>query len=133
MSQANAENSTSASISRRDVESQIDALIELLDTLDPDPDAEPSLGSVNPSTYGEPLPWAAGGSDDREDEHDGCEPDEGGEPSLGWTENANQASAHFHGTSIHGVDAEDGVGPVRKKRPPSKTGRRIMVGAEVFR
>lgn len=84
-------------------------------------DAEPSLASpeLHPSVpmqrlnyWGEPVPggftgrdrtgsqiqWARGSRDDREDEHDGSEPDESGygdldgmnegevgEPSLGWT------------------------------------------------
>lgn len=57
---------------------------------------EPSLGSIerHPSIYGNPdgysptgdqTEWASGGRADMEDEHDGAEPSEDAEPSLGWT------------------------------------------------
>jgi len=166
---ATATHTTNPSITRRAVEQQIDALIDLLNTLDPDPDLEPSLafterlynisqadpnyaananagddreadderepslGSVNPTIYGVQESWSAGNCDDREDEHDGAEPDVDDEPSLGWPENTNQASRHFYGNSHHSVDMEAGTGPVCKKRPPSKTGRHILVGSEMFR
>ncbi|AMA60071.1 hypothetical protein [Bradyrhizobium sp. CCGE-LA001] len=61
-----------------------------------DSDDEPSLGSLerHPSLYevvdgrnwtGDQTAWAAGGAQDLEDEHDGAEPGEDEEPSLGWT------------------------------------------------
>ena len=61
-----------------------------------DCDDEPSLGSRNDAEWNDQAFWAAPGTaDDREDEHDGAEPDDGdnepsagfdiGEPSLGWT------------------------------------------------
>lgn len=79
--------------------------IEEEDEREPDNDLEPSLGSVNPTTSNGQGNWSAGGDADLEDEHDGSEPDhegdeldtregsdtedmepdEDGEPSLGWT------------------------------------------------
>ena len=44
------------------------------------PDGEPSLGSLDRIDQ---TKWASGGTDDREDEHDGREPDVDDEPSLG--------------------------------------------------
>jgi hypothetical protein len=58
----------------------IEALIELLDAVGPDPDAEPSLGSpeqVNQES------WSFGNRQDLEGEHDGAEPNVDDEPSLG--------------------------------------------------
>jgi hypothetical protein len=49
-------------------------------------DNEPSLGSI---TAMDQSNWAIGGTDEREDEHDGSEPDEDGEPTLGWTVDGN--------------------------------------------
>lgn len=136
MSQANAENSTVLPVTRRQIEAHVDALIDLLDTLDADPDLEPSLGFTeshyNPTQIGTDYSANANAGDDREDEHNGAEPEEP-EPSLGWTDNPNQGCAAFYGNSFYGDDAEDGVGAVRKPRPASKTGGRIMIGAEVFR
>jgi hypothetical protein len=123
---------------RQDIERHIDALIDLLDSLDTDPDAEPSLGWTDaywgPTNQAEPNFMAnANGGDDREDEHDGAEPDVDAEPSLGWTDNATQAGPPWGGHPFfHGDDLEEGVGPVRKKRPPSKTGRNVYVGCRVL-
>lgn len=86
---------------------------------------EPVLGSVVATDQ---TKWASGTQDDREgdgcaddregdeiehggDEHDGCEPDEDGEPSLGWCENMCQTVPN---TSTEGADLEQGVGA----RPP---------------
>lgn len=65
------------------------------DPAENDLDDEPSLGSIerHPSCYGpdgrnwsgDQSSWAAGGNKDLEDEHDGAEPGEDEEPSLGWT------------------------------------------------
>jgi hypothetical protein len=44
---------------------------------------EASLGSVGPNEYNDQERWASGNRRDLEDEHDGAEPDEDGEPSLG--------------------------------------------------
>jgi hypothetical protein len=97
--------------SRKDREALIELLIESLDAetgdpdLEDDGDGEPSLAACenHPDYYarGSQLHWTQGnsderegddGADDREDvcedegaEHDGCEPDVDGEPSLGWT------------------------------------------------
>lgn len=124
-------------LTRRDIEQHVDALIDLLDHLDADPDAEPSLGFTeshyNPDQDRSDYSANTNAGDDREDEHDGAEPSEDGEPSLGWTDNENQASPHFHGNGFYGTDAEDGVGPVRKKRPRSKTGGAVYRGCEVLR
>jgi hypothetical protein len=48
----------------------------------PEDDLEPSLGSINPTDGPQPF-WAVGLSDDTESEHNGAEPDEGSEHSLG--------------------------------------------------
>jgi len=57
-------------------------------------EAEPSLGSVNAAFEGRSQEtWAVGNTDDREDEHDGAEPDTDEEPSLGASNVINQATA----------------------------------------
>jgi hypothetical protein len=72
---------------------------------------------------------------DLEDEHCGREPGEDAEPdvdgehSLGWGTGDSQTG----GTWSCVTDLEQGTGPVRKKRPASKTGNRVLVGVEVFR
>ena len=160
---ADATNTTPTPISRRAVEAQIDALIDLLNVLDADPDLEPdlagysagmdsregddsdlepSLGFSNGGYRPEDQPqdgpgfhMNANAGDDCEDEHDGAEPHEDGEPSLGWTDNPNQASPHWSQTAPAfwgATDLEDGVGPVRKERPASRTGNCVLVGAGVF-
>lgn len=79
---------------RARLEAAIERAIALLDQLDADPDLEPSLGSMscvgslNPDAqmaFNRPQwdqeRWARGGADDdREDEHDGIEPDNDVEP-----------------------------------------------------
>lgn len=76
--------------------------------------------------------------DEHEDEHDGAEPGEDSEPdvddecSLGWTDNPNQTSAAWQANHLGTVDLEEGVGAVRKKRPVSLTGGRVLTGADVF-
>jgi len=136
MRKAEATNTTHLPVTRRAVEAQIDHLIDLLDSLDPDPDAEPSLGftddSYNPTQVGPNFAANGNCGDDREDD-DEREPDVDGEASLGWTSQINQASPHWQANHLGTVDLEQGVGAVRKPRPASKTGGRIMVGAEVFR
>jgi hypothetical protein len=47
-----------------------------------DADDEPALGSGGVHGLVNQEGWAAGSFDDREDEHDGQEPDDEGEPSL---------------------------------------------------
>jgi hypothetical protein len=89
---------------RRRIAAAVDALIALLDQIDGDTDLEeddppeddapqedvgdeePSLGSLYGTALGERRSqnrWADGAADDREDEHDGREPDVDHEPSLG--------------------------------------------------
>jgi hypothetical protein len=123
-------------VTRRQVEAQIDALIDLLDTLDTDPDLEPSLGWTQPSGHyletPDQLLANANAGDDREDD-DEREPDVDGEPSLAATETFNQASAAYYGhpyTSSN--ELEDGVGAVRKPRPKSKTGGKVLRGCAVL-
>jgi len=86
----------------------IEALIELLDAVGPDPDEEPSLG--NPEQMNQQHAWDinAGARDDREGEHDGAEPDVDDEPSLGSLNGINQerAWATTHGWSGMFVDGE---------------------------
>lgn len=83
----------------------VQAVLEVLDTLDGEADAEPSLGAPEarvqcselfgrsgffqtymPGQHLDQRDWARGGLDDREDEHDGREPDVDDEPSLGARE-----------------------------------------------
>lgn len=126
------------SISRHVVEAQIDLLINLLDTLD-DPDAEPSLGFSTGGYLPENNPQDGRGFHmnynrglDLEDEHDGAETDVDKEPSLGWTSTTNQTAPAWQANNRGMIDLEDGAGPVRKKRPVSRTGNRVVVGAEAF-
>ena len=139
MAQAGSENTTTLPVTRRQIEAQVDALIDLLDTLDADPDDEPSLGFSNGGFRPEDQPqerdafqsyWDAG--HDHEDEHDGAEPDVDGEASLGWTTQDNQATPHWRANHMGTVDLEDGVGAVRKKRPVSKTGGKVLRGCAVL-
>jgi len=125
-------------ISREQLERHVEALIDLLDTLDTDPDAEPSLGWTD--AFWGPTNQAtsdftanANGGDDREEEHDGAEPSEDAEPSLGWTESPKQPGPSWGGHPFFlGDDLEQGTGPVRKKRPPSKTGGDVYRGCRVL-
>ncbi|WP_432343410.1 hypothetical protein WMC41_11965 [Shinella yambaruensis] len=73
-------------IQRHKIERAIDVLIALLDTADGDPDLEPYLSGIDM--------WG----DDREAEHDGREPDEDGEPDLGWTESIMQGGPSWRGS-----------------------------------
>lgn len=138
---------------RRQIEQQIAALIDLLDTLDGDTDleetddledtadSEPSLGFSTGGHFpefqrqeGRALHMNANGGDDCEDEHDGAEPSEDAEPDvddeypLGWGTGVVQEGKTWRCVK----DLEQGVGAVRKKRPPSRTGNRAVAGAEVF-
>jgi hypothetical protein len=74
--------------SREELELLIEALIALLDEIDPDPDleeepdrepeadAEPALGA--PEGINQGISWGRGGGnvEDLEEEHDGCEPEQ---------------------------------------------------------
>jgi hypothetical protein len=73
---------------RQRIEDAIERLVEILDAFDaPDDEKEPSLGSIGSTSTAEWVPqtrWSqADDGADLEDEHDGAEPNEDGEPSLG--------------------------------------------------
>ncbi|WP_342108061.1 hypothetical protein [Methylobacterium sp. SI9] len=53
---------------RRRIADRIEADLALLDALDPDPEAEPSLGASEPFTVGPALDWVYGSGDDREED-----------------------------------------------------------------
>lgn len=140
-------------ISRAQIEAQIDILIDLLNALDSDADIEPDLAdaatdregesdyepSLGYSTGGYMPEWqrqegrgfhmSADGGEDLEDEHDGCEPEDDSEPdvdaenSLGWGSGDKQ----FGEWSVV-TDLEQGVGAVRKPRPASRTGGKVLRG-----
>lgn len=134
MRKATATNTTSKRISRQQVEKLISILVDHLDQFD-DPDAEPSLGwTASGGHYletPEDLIGNANAGDDREDD-DEREPDVDGEASLGWLNEGPQTGL-WAGNPLVGTDLEDGVGPVRKKRPRSKTGGAVYRGCEVLR
>ena len=93
----------------RRIEEAIERLVEILDAFDaPAEDLEPSLGSCNaewiPQTSGlRPVDRL-----DLEDEHDGAEPDEEGEPSLGSLDAVtDQRQSYRQDASVWGcVDLE---------------------------
>jgi hypothetical protein len=77
-------------------------------------DDEPSLGSVAVGESRSQEGWTDGSNSDLEDGHDGAEPDEDGEPSLGAFEGHNNhdvawaATEHFPDMELDG--AESGIG-----------------------
>ncbi len=121
--------SSAAPISREQVERAIDALVDLLDTMDA-PDAEPSLGFTeshyNPTQDGPDYAGNANAGDDREVQHDEWE-DEDKEPSLGWTEEGRLGHPNSWDS-----DLEADAGPIRKPRPKSKTGADVFRGTAVL-
>lgn len=86
---------------RQRIGDEIDRLLALLDAADGDPDLEPSLGSLDrvDGLYhrggADQRLWSAGSRDDREDEHDGREPDVDDEPSLASLHGGAHPE-HFH-------------------------------------
>jgi hypothetical protein len=62
------------------------------------------LDGPNPTGNQEHLCQGHGG--DREDEHDGAEPDEDGEPSLGWGLNGEKGNASGHDWELDNCDRE---------------------------
>jgi len=82
-------------------------------------DDEDSLGSLeryassygpdgkNPS--GSQMNWAGGRGDDLEDEHDGAEPDECGEPSLGSLDRVMNQEQSWHRDNPLSADMEEGA------------------------
>ncbi|HWM81646.1 MAG TPA: hypothetical protein VNQ56_06240 [Pseudolabrys sp.] len=131
MSQASAENTTNPPISRRDVERQIDALIDLLDHLDTDPDLEPSLGFTehlfNLSQAGPDFAANANSGDDRELDDEREQPVDD-EPSLGWlsagilAEKADQDSWSFWANH----DAGSGLEEDQSDDEPDSDGERNL-------
>ena len=124
-------------LTRHQIERHVDALIDLLDTLDGDPDLEPSLGFTDvQDRYGDTQDGPnfvanANAGDDREYD-DEREPGVDDEPSLGWTTETKQTAPAWHANHLGTVDLEDGVGAVRKQRPPTKTGGAIFRGCGVL-
>lgn len=89
------------------IENAIEKLIDMLDRAEPDPDLEPSLGSSEWQGWNsgaDQTLWAYGNKDDREDEHDGCEPPDDDEPSLGATHSLNQKLAWAGGRGWNAGD-----------------------------
>ena len=75
---------------RERMEEIVDGLLRLLDEVDGDSDEEPS-------TTADAWPGIPSGAlDECEDNHD-AEPDEDGEPCLGWTATTNQTSFGWRG------------------------------------
>jgi hypothetical protein len=70
-----------------------------------DCDDEPSLGSIAVGEHRNQEGWTEGGNDDREDEHNGAEPDEDGEPSLGAFEGHDNQNVSWAGETYF-ADAE---------------------------
>ena len=107
---------------RAKCERAVDRLLAVLDLIDGDPDAEPSLGFAeprqNPHAYGalDQTHIAEGATDDREDEHDGREPDEDAEDTLGRTEAIDQSRRQ-----VGADDLEPSLGS-----PPPSNPRRIL-------
>ena len=122
MSQATEDNTTPTEL-RSKIERAVEGLLAILDgldatdddrepngdELDDEADAEPVLGSVD--NFTNQTRWGAGGVDDAEgDEHDGAEPDQEGEPSLGSTSSHNQVEWAGGGTEER-EDEHDGAEP----------------------
>lgn len=134
---ADSANTTTLPVTRRQIERHVDALIDLLDTLDGDPDAEPSLGFTDvqdrcgESQDGPNFIANANAGDDREDV-DEREPGVDDEPSLGWTTEINQTKPAWQANHLGTVDLEEGVGAVHKRRPPTKTGGDVYRGCRVL-
>ena len=88
---------------RRRIEDRIEADLELLEALDGDPDAEPSLGSIDAashSNYMNQEAWNLGGGQDREAGDDNGIADWGGEHEqnrrfLALGENLNEYARRF--------------------------------------
>jgi hypothetical protein len=122
---------------RREAEAAIEQLIDILDRtdqfyderehqidddpIDPDDDSEDTLGSIDAASQAH---WASGHAGDREgdgcaddregdelqhggDEHDGREPCEDGEPSLGWTDEEAARGSTYGGSLGFSADCEE--------------------------
>jgi hypothetical protein len=89
-----------------------EALLAQLDQLKGDADLEPSLGSLHGTAAsgarGNQVEWAAGDGGDLEDEHNGGEPPEDSEPSLGSIgDYGNVSQSHWAGGDCSGQDPEE--------------------------
>jgi hypothetical protein len=69
---------------------------------------EPSLGSVGDMHFDQTR-WAGGGRRDLEDEHDGAEPDECGEPSLGSLDRITNQERSWRRENPCSIDMEEGA------------------------
>jgi hypothetical protein len=149
---------------RREAQDEIERLIDLLDLTDPffderekqiddepidgDDDSEDTLGSVD---HANQTRWASGDAgsregdgcaDDREgdelqhggDEHDGAEPGEDSEPSLGWTEAHAQGVGQLGGwddSRRRAIDGHGGrAGPATGNSTPTPPTR--MAGTSIL-
>lgn len=99
---------------RREARDEIDRLLAFLDTTQPDADLEPSLGSSAAHEWYSQAGWATGTADDREDEHDGKEPDHGeaepdneGEPTLGSLESVINQDIAWHEPPVDAFLADE--------------------------
>jgi hypothetical protein len=70
---------------------------------------EPSLGSIGDTHHFDQERWATGDRRDLEDEHDGGEPDECGEPSLGSLDGVMNQEHSYHRENPLSVDMEEGA------------------------
>lgn len=71
--------------------------------------SEPSLGSIGDTHHFDQERWATGGTKDLEDEHDGAEPDDDGEPSLGSCDCVTNQERSWHRENPLSVDLEEGA------------------------
>jgi hypothetical protein len=78
-----------------------------------DAEDEPSLGSIGDIHHFDQERWATGGTKDLEDEHDGGEPDECGEPSLGSLDRVMNQEQSWHRENPLSIDMEQGWCDVR--------------------
>ena len=94
---------------RAKMEEAIERLLAILDAVDPDPEAEPRLGSNEDHAgwraTGDQRHWGNSGTEDREDEP------EGPEPSLGWTASIIQAGRGWLGGLDDAEQEHDGREP----------------------
>ncbi|MDH2402008.1 hypothetical protein QCM77_18885 [Bradyrhizobium sp. SSUT18] len=107
---------------RSQARAEIDRLLAFLDASDLDPDLEPSLGFLerHPSVYGGERDRS--GNQERlceglrldvEDEHNGAEPGDDDEPSLGALEGHTDQRAAWHVVSVNDYEldhSESGIG-----------------------
>ena len=89
-----------------------------------------SSGGQDPERFGQDDYGFHANADagrEMEDEHDGTEPPEDSEPSLGWARHDKQGCAARLGQSVR-YDLEEGAASVRKSRLASKTSGKTLRG-----